>query len=60
MHFQPFVYDRANQQIPVTIELMTHSDAESTNKHPLWQASWTSEFLANSAFEKYAAKVGDE
>ena len=60
MHFQPFVYDRVNQQIPVTIELMTHLDAESTNEHPLWQTSWTSEFLADSAFEKYAAKVGDE
>ncbi len=60
MHFQPFVYDRANQRIPVTIELMTHLDSELTNEHPLWQTSWTSEFLDNSAFEKYAAKVGNE
>ena len=60
MRFQPFVYDRENQQILATIEPMTQQDAESTNAHPLWQTSWTSEYLANPKFEKYAAKVGDE
>ena len=60
MRFQPFVYDRLKQQIPVTITPMTQSDADLTNKHPLWQTSWTSEYLADERFEKYAAKVGDE
>lgn len=60
MRFQPFVYDRANQQIPVTIEPMTQQDAGSTNARPLWQTSWTSEYLADKRLEKYAAKVGNE
>lgn len=60
MRFQPFVYDRLKQQIPVTITPMTQSDADLTNEHPLWQTSWTSEYLADERFEKYAAKVGDE
>ena len=60
MRFQPFVYDRLKQQIPVTITPMTQSDADLTNEPPLWQTSWTSEYLADERFEKYAAKVGDE
>ena len=58
MRFQPFVYDRENQQVLATIELMTQQDADETNAQPLWQTSWTSEYLANPSFEKYAAKVG--
>ena len=27
---------------------------------PEWQTSWTSEYLAKTRFEKYAAKVGHE
>ena len=60
MRFQPFVYDQANRQIPVTIEPMTLADAALADKEPLWQTSWTSAFLADSSFEKYAAKVGNE
>ena len=60
MRFQPFVYDRSKQQIPVTITPMTQKDAELTNELPLWQTSWTSDYLTNERFEKYAAKVGDE
>lgn len=39
---------------------MTQQDAESTNAQPLWQTSWTSEYLADSNFKRYAAKVGNE
>lgn len=39
---------------------MTQKDAELTNANLQWQTSWTSEYLANRRFEKYAAKVGDE
>lgn len=60
MQFRPFVYDSENQQIPVSIKPMTRSDAESTNLLPAWQTSWTSEYLAEEHFQKYAAKVGDE
>lgn len=60
MYFQPFVYDKEKRRVLVTITPMTNKDAEQTNAHPLWQTSWTSEFLLNERFEKYAAKVGDE
>ena len=60
VRFQPFVYDGSNQQVPVMIERMTQKDAELTNAHPLWQTSWTSEYLGDPRLEKYAAKVGDE
>ena len=60
MQFKPFVFDKMNRQIPVSIEPMMQSDAEVTNLPPVWQTSWTSEYLAEERFEKYAAKVGDE
>ncbi len=60
MRFQPFVFDSDSEQIPVTIEQMTQEDAELTNADPIWQTSWTSEYLTDKRFEKYAAKVGDE
>lgn len=60
MQFKPFVFDRADQQIPVSIVPMTQADAELTNLPPVWQTSWTSEYLAEERFKKYAAKVGDE
>ncbi len=60
MQFQPFVYDRENRQVPVTVEPMTAQDAASTDREPLWQTSWTSEYLADETYQKYAAKVGEE
>lgn len=60
MQFKPFVFDKMNQQVPVSIEPLHPSDAESTNLLPVWQTSWTSEFLAEDRFEKYAAKVNGE
>ena len=60
MQFKPFVLDKMNRQVPVSIELMLQLDAEFTNLPPVWQTSWTSEYLAEERFEKYAAKVGDE
>ena len=60
MQFRPFVYDAANHQVPVVIEPMTPQDAALTDREPLWQTSWASEYLADEGYEKYAAKVGDE
>ena len=60
MRFQPFVFDRQGEQVPVTIEPMTQRDAEQTNGEPLWQTSWTSEALSDERFQRYAAKAGDE
>ena len=60
MRFRPFVYDAANHQVPVVIAPMTPQDAALTDREPLWQTSWASEYLANEGYEKYAAKVGAE
>lgn len=60
MQFRPFVFDRAAQQIPITIVPMMRNDAELTNLPRAWQTSWTSEYLAEGRFEKYAAKAGTE
>lgn len=60
MQFTPFVFDMMSRRIPVTIEAMTELDAETTNLPPVWQTSWTSEYLAEDRFGKYAAKVEDE
>ena len=60
VRFQPFVFDRQGCRIPVIIEPMTQRDAELTNEQPLWQTSWTSEFLSDERFQRYAARVGDE
>ena len=60
MQFKPFVLDSANAQIPVSIQPMAQCDAASTNLSPVWQPSWTSDYLADIRFDKYAAKVGDE
>lgn len=60
VQFKPFVLDKGNQQIPVSIVPMSRSDAELTNLPPVWQTSWTSEYLAEERFKKYAAKVSDE
>ena len=60
MQFRPFVYDAMNRQVPVAIEPMTPQDVALTDREPLWQTSWASEYLANEGYEKYAARVGDE
>lgn len=60
MRFEPFVYDSSNQKIPATITVMTSEDAEKTNANPLWQTSWTSDYLNDTRFKKFAAKIGDE
>lgn len=60
VQFRPFVYNAANHQVPVVIEPMTPRDAALTDREPLWQTSWASEYLANEGYEKYAARVGDE
>ena len=52
MQFRPFVYDAANHQVPAVIEPMTPQDAALTDREPLWQTSWASEYLANEGYKK--------
>ena len=58
MIFRPFVYDRNNTQIPISIEPMTQTDAELTNSDPVWQTSWTSEFLKDDRIENMLPRPG--
>lgn len=51
VQFRPFVYDAMNRQVPVAIEPMTPQDAALTDREPLWQTSWTSEYLADENYE---------
>lgn len=60
MQFKPLVFDKMNQQVPVSIEPMLPLDAKATNLPPVWQTSWTSKYLAEERLEKCAAKVDDE
>ena len=60
MKFSPFVFDADNNMIAVTIGSMASADAAMTDRAPYWQTSWTSEYLSEDRFEKYAAKKGDE
>ena len=60
VRFKPFVFDKDYQQILVSIVPMMRFDMESTDLPPVWQTSWTSEYLAGERIEKYAAKVGNE
>lgn len=60
MQFKPFIFDKMNRQVPVSIKPMLQSDAEFTNLPPVWQTSWTSRYLTEGRLEKYSAKVEDE
>lgn len=60
LRFQPFIFNRQGEQVLITIKPMTQRDAEMTDVQPLWQTSWTSEFLVDERFQRYAARAGDE
>lgn len=57
MRFQPFVYDRENQRVLVTITPMTQQDALETTKKPRWQTDWTSDYIQKSRFDVYGCKT---
>ena len=60
MRFVPYILDRSNKRVAVTIALMEASDAALTESDPKWQTPWTSSFLSTDAFRKYAFKADDE
>ncbi len=59
MQFVPYVTDRNGKQLYVTITPMSQADSAQTEKEPMWQTPWTSEYLAEQVFEKYAVKLDD-
>ena len=48
-----------NEVVPVKMSKMSKADAMQTNKEPLWQSSWTSEFIYDKEKLKYALKTAD-
>ncbi len=60
MQFVPYVFDRNDKRVDVSIAPMESADALRTESSPKWQTAWTSKYLASEAFEKYAVKVEDE
>ena len=58
--FVPFIIKTdGSQNISVKIVRMKKSDAVQTEKEPVWQTSWLSDFIQDDAFEKYALKTGN-
>ena len=60
MVFVPFVVDSDNTPVTVDIHRMRMSETEQTNHVPPWQTSWTSDYLMDDRFEKYAVVRGEE
>ena len=60
MRFVPYVYADVSTRLPVIIEPMKAIVAEITNQPPFWQTSWTSEYLNDARFEKYAVRLKNE
>lgn len=56
--FVPFIIRTADdQKIDVKITRMKRTDAIQTEKEPVWQTDWTSDYIQRSSFEKYALKT---
>ena len=60
MRFVPYVYAKDSVRLPVVVKSMTAADAQRTNQPPLWQTSWTSDYLSDDRLEKYAVQLDDE
>lgn len=58
--FVPFIVNTATKaRIGVTITRMKKTDAAKTEREPLWQTSWLSDYIQDSKFEKYALKTSE-
>ena len=58
--FVPFIVRSEDaQRIDVKIRRMNRSDAKQTEKEPVWQTSWMSDYMQDAAFEKYALKTAE-
>ena len=60
MRFSPYVTNQTGQRIHVVIEEMKFGDALKTETDPIWQTSWTSDYILSDDFEKYAVKLEGE
>jgi len=60
LQFVPYVFDRNDKRVDVSITPMERADALRTESSPKWQTAWTSEYLASETFEKYAVRAGEE
>ena len=60
MRFVPYVYAKDSVRLPVVVKAMTATDVQRTNQPPLWQTSWTSDYLSDDRLEKYAVQINDD
>ena len=59
MVFSPYILDSASITVPVKISRMRKSDAQKTISDPLWQSDWTSSYITQSGYSKYAVHTAD-
>lgn len=56
--FVPFIIRAEDaSKVSVKITRMKKADAMQTEKPPVWQTSWMSDYIQDGAFEKYALKT---
>ena len=60
MYFIPYVFDKNNEKVSVSITPMTAQDADTTDTSPRWQTSWNSVYIQSSSYDKYAVHIGEE
>ena len=58
--FVPFIIKTSNdEKVHVKIARMKKADAAQTEKEPVWQTSWMSDYIQDTSFEKYALKTDE-
>lgn len=54
MTFVPYITLASGDPVTVRIAPMRRSDALKTISTPVWQSDWTSEYIAQTVYDKYA------
>ena len=57
MVFEPYVFAQSGEKLQTQILPMSVEDAKATRIAAHWQTDWTSDYLAQERFEKYALKT---
>lgn len=60
MRFDPFIIaNQTKERISVKIDPASSKMLAETTQEPLWQTDWTSEYLSDPRYEKYAVTTQD-
>lgn len=61
MYFSPFVIQSdTGNPVPVEICIAGDADLAATQRDPVWQTDWTSEYLSAPSVEKFAVKTANQ